>query len=615
MGSWLEYLRRGLSRGLPDDRIADVGVNADLMGNLRNLLPFWERHWRKGLLGALLIAVTTLSSLPQPLINRYIIDDVILNRRLQQLALGVVVLAAAKIAEKLAGTFQRLYFVRFEQQVLLDIQGDLLERTLRFPKSFFDDKEVGYLMSRLSTDVQGLRWFFSSTLVYAISNLLRFLGGVGLLVYLEWRLALVALIAIPGISIGVYWFARRLRVIRHHDLEQQANVSRQMQESLASTSLIKAYSSERRTVDRVMSELRESFDIAMEQTTLSSVASLMLQFLPDVTRAIILAAGGVMVIRGDWTLGSLLAFQSYVGYVHGPAQYLGAANLQLQSALAALERVSALYDIVPEEDLDTGQVVEHLCGAVEFRDVSFWYDEREPVLRNVSFSVRPGDRVAIVGPSGVGKTTLVSLIMRFYKPVLGQIRFDGKPASDYELRSLRRRIGYVAQSHLLLSGTIGENLRYGNPEASAEQMESAAKVAGIHDFIVSLSGGYDAQVGEGGVNLSQGQRQRLSIARALVADPDILVLDEPTSALDSIVERSIMSALPELVRGKTVFVIAHRLSTIADADRILLLNEQRLVDEGSHQVLLERNAYYRSLMSIQMSHGADPERHGSMGSG
>ena len=197
--------------------------------------------------------------------------------------------------------------------------------------------------------------------------------------------------------------------------------------------------------------------------------------------------------------------------------------------------------------------------------------------------------------------------MRFYKPVQGQILFDGEPAPSYELRALRRRIGYVAQSHLLLAGTIGENLRYGNPEASVEQVESAARAAGIHDFIVTLPDEYEARVGEGGVNLSEGQKQRLSIARALVADPDILVLDEPTSALDGIVERSIMGALPDLVKGKTLFVIAHRLSTIADADRILLLNEQRLVDEGSHQALLERNAYYRSLMAGQMSQEQDRE--------
>jgi ABC-type multidrug transport system fused ATPase/permease subunit len=220
-------------------------------------------------------------------------------------------------------------------------------------------------------------------------------------------------------------------------------------------------------------------------------------------------------------------------------------------------------------------------------------------LEDVSCLIRPGERVAIVGPSGVGKTTMVSLILRFYQPSQGEIWFDGRPASEYELTSLRQRIGYVSQSTLLLSGTIGENLRYGNPEASQAQVEGACKVAGIHEFIASLPEGYESAVGEGGVNLSQGQAQRLAIARALIKDPDILVLDEPTSALDSVVERSIFETLPDLVRDKTLFVVAHRLSTVQNSDRILLLNEKRLVAMGTHQELLEGNEYYQSLVANQ----------------
>ncbi|HUT18674.1 MAG TPA: ABC transporter ATP-binding protein, partial [Anaerolineae bacterium] len=272
---------------------------------------------------------------------------------------------------------------------------------------------------------------------------------------------------------------------------------------------------------------------------------------------------------------------------------------QLQNALAALERVSALFDIVPEENLESGERVDRLRGEIVFKNVSFAYDRREPVLQDVSCLIRPGEHVAIVGPSGVGKTTLVSLILRFYKPTQGEIWFDGRPASEYDVGSLRRRIGYVSQSTLLLSGTISDNLRYGNPEASEEEVVRAAKVAGIHEFIVGLPEGYNSLVGERGVNLSEGQKQRLAIARALIKDPDILVLDEPTSALDSLVEKSIFDALPTLIRDKTFFVVAHRLSTIQNADRILLLNEKRLIAMGTHQELLDSNAYYRSLVANQ----------------
>jgi ABC-type multidrug transport system fused ATPase/permease subunit len=337
----------------------------------------------------------------------------------------------------------------------------------------------------------------------------------------------------------------------------------------------------------------------MEQITVSSVANLAISSLPGIARAIVLALGAYWIIVGQWSLGSLLAFQAYLGYVFGPAQFLATANLQLQKALAALERVSVLFDIVPEDNMNTGKTVERLTGEIEFKNVSFSYDDREPVLTDVSFRIRPGERVAIVGPSGVGKTTLLSLILRFYRPTSGEIYFNGQPASDYEVSSLRKRIGYVSQSTLLLSGTIMENLAYGNHEASEEQVTQAARVADIHEFISNLPEGYETEIGEKGINLSEGQKQRLSIARALVKDPDILVLDEPASALDSLAEKSIIQSLPTLIQDKTLFVVGNRLPTIRGLDHILLLNESRLVAIGTHQSLLETNDYYRSMVAHQ----------------
>lgn len=269
MKTWFTYLKQGISRTLPDDRIAGQQGYAGMRANLRNLQPFVIRHWRKGLLGALLILFTSLIGLPQPLITRYLIDDVILNRQLGLLAGAVLLLAGIKGLGMLTGLLQQFYCTRFEQEILFDIQHALLDRTLRFPKSFFDDKEVGYLMSRLLSDVRGLRWFFSSTLVYVISNILRFVGGAALLFYLEWKLALVALVIIPGLVLIVHYFSHKLRVLSHQDMERHANVSRRMQESLSAASLIKAFVSEQREVDHMMSAWRAAFRTGLEWVTVN----------------------------------------------------------------------------------------------------------------------------------------------------------------------------------------------------------------------------------------------------------------------------------------------------------------------------------------------------------
>ena len=584
---------------MPKDRMAGQKRYSGIKANLKNLRPFVSRHWHKGVLGFFLIIFHSLFGFPQPLITRYIVDDVILGRQLGLLAGAILLLIGISLVERLVSLLEEFYFARFEQGVTLDIQHDLIDRTLRLPKSFFDENQTGYLMSRLSSDVEGLRWFFSSTIVYIVSNIVRFVGGVGLLIYLEWRLAVGVLVILPGIVLCMRYFSSKVHVLSHQGMEQQANVSSHLQESLSAAPLIKAFSSEDRTVGRLMSQLKAAFHISLEQTAVSSVANLAISFMPGIARAIVLALGAYWIIMGQWSLGSLLAFQAYLGYVFGPAQFLATANLQLQKALAALERVSALFDIVPEENIGTGKTVEQLTGEIEFKNVSFSYNGRERVLDDISFCIHPGERVAIVGPSGVGKTTLVSLILRFYRPTSGEIYFDGRPASDYEVGSLRRRIGYASQSAHLLSGTIMENLCYGSPEASEEQIVRAARVVGIHEFIRSLPAGYETEIGEKGVNLSEGQKQRLSIARALVKDPDILILDEPTSALDSRTEKSIFQSLPALVRDKTVFVVANRLSTIRDSDRILLLNESQLVAVGTHQSFMETNDYYRSTVANQ----------------
>jgi ABC-type bacteriocin/lantibiotic exporter with double-glycine peptidase domain len=595
LDNWWTYLKQGLSRPSPEDRIAGQEGYGSTRETLRSLQPYLVRHWRNAAVGFFLILFASLLAFPQPLVTRYIVDDVILKRQLGLLAGAIALLVVLILAEKLTKVLEDFTFARYEQSITLDIQQNLLGRVLHFPKSFFDNIQTGYLVSRLSDDTEGLRWFFSSTVVYVLSNLIRFAGGMGFLFYLEWRLAGVVLIILPCLFLSMNYFARKVHILSHRSMEQDANISSRMQEALSSTSLIKSFASEDRTQNRLLSELKKAFQITLEQTTVNSVADAAISLLPAVSRGVSLALGAYWVIKEEWTLGSLLAFQGYLGYVFGPAQFLATANLQLQKALAALQRIWALFRILPEENSKTGAEVGRLKGEIEFREVSFSYNGREQVLERLSFEIRAGEHLALVGPSGVGKTTLLSLILCFYKPTSGEIYFDGRPSSGLKVTSLRQRIGYVSQNTLLLSGTIMDNLRYGYPEAGDDEIIHAARAAEIHDFITSLDSGYNTEIGEKGVKLSEGQKQRLSIARALVKAPGILVLDEPTSSLDGRTEESILVSLPAYVKDKTLLVVSNRLSTLKYCDRVLLLGENKSLTSSTHRQLMEMSEYYRSL--------------------
>ena len=526
MKTWIKYLKSGLARKAPEDRIAGGKTYAAIGENLRRHLPFFRRHGKKGVLGAGFILINALMAFPMPLVSRFVIDDVILGKQLSLLPWVLLLMAAITLFSRAMGLFQGWFFLRYSQEVTLDIQKQVLEHSFRLPKTFFDKNQAGYLMARMTGDTGGVTWFLSGSLVGILTNILYFIGGIALLFWLEWRLALAALAAVPVFLFALRRFSDRMHALNHAGNEANARYMSGFQETLNAVPLVKAFAAEEKAVGKILAGLRQVFRVSAERSVVGSVTGLALSSTPSLVNFCVFAIGAYWVITGHWSLGSLFAFQAYLGRVFGPAQSLTSTGLQMQNIRASLERLTALLDVAPEVHGGACPRVT-LEGDVEFRNVSFAYDPANPVLDGVSFRVRAGERIGIVGPSGAGKTTLLSLLLRFYSPTGGEILYDGKPATDYDVRSLRQRIGWVSQAPLLLSGTILENLRYGNPDAAEGEVIRAARVAGIHEFITGLPGGYASEVGEWGVNLSEGQRQRLAIARALVKDPDILVLDEP----------------------------------------------------------------------------------------
>ncbi len=513
---YFTYLKNSFSLQLPEDQISPERKYANLRDSLRHIYPSILKNWKMGVAAYGLLVITSVLTYPQPMINRYLIDNVVLNKQTKMLIPTLLLLLGIAVVSAAVSQLQTFYSVRFTQDVTLNIQKNLMAKVFSLPKTFFDHIHKGYLMARFTSDISGINWFFSGTVVEIVMQSFRFIGGVVFLFYLEWRLAIPVMLSLPVPFFVTVFFGRRNYVISHRNRERSARYYSIFHEMFSSIRLIKTFSKEKKAESDIATAITENNQAFNEQAVLNSLQHHVMAAMPSAAKFFVLAMGAYWVIEGKWTLGSLLAFLTYLSFVYGPVTYLASSANQFQSTRAALERVTALLDAVPEDNVKTGLKVTALNGEVEFNDVSFGYEVDKPVLNGVSFHTAGGEHWAIIGKSGAGKTTLVSLMMRFYNPRTGAIFFDGKNASEYNIRYLRRRIGFVAQHTELLSGSILDNLKLGNEDASFDEVVKACKTADIHAYIESLPEKYDTLLAEDGGNLSEGQKQRISIARALV---------------------------------------------------------------------------------------------------
>ena len=484
------------------------------------------------------------------------------------------------------------------QSVIIDIRAAVFKKLQRLSVSFYDKNKTGTIMSYVTNDVNALQSAMVENTIEMITEGFILIGSVVAMIYLDWRLTLFTVCTFPVVLWFMEFFGKKIRKTGGRIQECTADITSVLQESVASARVIKSFVREDYEVDRFDVENRANFRANMKNAQLMATLTPVVELVAAIGVTMIIWYGGNNVINGTITAGSLVAFLTYAVNISNPIKRLTRVIGNIQKALAAAQRVFMIIDMPEEiaESRDAKQLPE-VSGKVEFQNVSFAYDDKGNVITDLSFSVKPGEVIAIVGPSGAGKSTIANLLPRFYDVNKGDIKIDGHSVREVTLDSLREQVGIVPQETMLFNGSVYNNILYGRLDATKEEIEAAAKAANAHDFIMQLTDGYETKLGDRGVNLSGGQRQR--IARAILKNPRILILDEATSALDTESERVVQEALDRLMVGRTSFVIAHRLSTVKNADKILVLEKGNLVESGTHDELLALDGLYAHLYKIQ----------------
>ncbi len=576
-----------------------------LKRSLGYFLPF-KKRFALAIVGMLVVAPCGAAT---AWLVKLAVDDVLIRKDVTALQLVTVGIFALMSLKGVFRFIQTYYMNSTGFMVIESLRNELYERIVYLPLRFFNETQVGMLMSRMLNDVALIRQSLPSIVMF-VREFFTVLGLIGYVIYLDRELAFWGLIVMPLVVWVFLTFSRKLRKIGRKTQINVSDLSVVMQEGFSGIRVIKAFASEAQEVRKFKNENAKFLKSAIKQIRLSEQSSRVMEIVGAVAAALVLWYGGMRVIGGGLTPGALLSFLTALAMLYEPIKRMNSANIDIQAALAGAERVFEILDS-PHLVAESGGDVE-LTGPFQeliFEDLRFTYPGgARPALDGISLAVRAGERVAIVGPSGSGKTTLVNLVPRFFEPQEGRILLNGRPLQDYTLRSLRRSLGIVSQDAFLFNDTVSGNIAYGESrQYSVEEIEEAAKAAYAHEFVSELPEGYATLVGERGVKLSGGQKQRLTIARAILKNPPLLILDEATSALDTESERIVQLALENLMRNRTSIVIAHRLSTVLTADRIVVMENGRILAQGRHKDLLETCPLYARLYTMQFAENAEQD--------
>ncbi len=562
---------------------------------------YLRHHWKLTAGAYVMMLLIDGIALVNPQLIRWTIDNGIGNSNTRLLGLAVAGLLVLVIIKGFFTYFEGLWTEVTSQNVAYDMRNELQRKITLLSFSFHDQSEAGDLLSRAIQDVERIRFLTGRATFRVIEGMFLMLITAGVLIWMNPQLGLLTMAAMPLLVFQSIRFGKSFRPLSAQIQKQLATLTTRVEQNLRGAQVVKTFAQENAEIERFEIENKRWFDLSTTSARMQSLNMPLLNLIANVSSVAILWAGGMLVINNHLTLGELVAFTAYVGQLVAPVRSLGMVLPAITMAAASAERVFQILDSIPDvkEDPDAPDIVIRQ-GRVRFDHVSFSYGRHSDVLKDLSFEAQPNQVIALLGPTGSGKSTVVNLIPRFYDPTSGRIEIDGTDIHHVSINSLRGEIGMVLQETTLFAASIRENIGFGKPEASQAEIEAAARAAQAHEFILQMANGYDTEVGERGMTLSGGQKQRVAIARALLTDPRILILDDATSSVDAETEHLIQLALERVMQGRTTFVIAHRLSTVQRADLIVLLDKGRLVAQGKHEDLLITSALYHNIYHQQL---------------